>query len=285
MSNNSIICAGIDIGKRKLDVAVCGAKASLQIDNTSAGHEKLVTWLQRHKVERVGVEATGGYEQGVVRALRREGIPVMVFQPIQVRAFARFRLKLAKNDKIDASLIAACVASVDAIRAAPDPRFEAFAAAQTLIDQLTDDIVLYKTRLETARDEYSRAFWKGEIAGRKAQLRGTLKTLRTDMRAHADLAGSPALKALPRKRRSLSSSECQRSAPSRGNRLQRWPAWRLTMTIQVAGLAADASRAGALACVPASTPPPCQRLSSGILSSSPSTNASELTARPTKWLS
>ncbi len=131
MSNNSIICAGIDIGKRKLDVAVCGAKASLQIDNTSAGHEKLVTWLQRHKVERVGVEATGGYEQGVVRALRREGIPVMVFQPIHV---------------------------------------------------------LYKTRLETARDEYSRAFWKGEIAGRKAQLRGTLKTLRTDMRAHADLA-------------------------------------------------------------------------------------------------
>jgi len=178
MSNNSIICAGIDIGKRRLDVAVCGAKASLEVDNTSAGHEKLVTWLQRHKVERVGVEATGGYEQEVVRALRREGFPVVVFQPIQVRAYARFRLKLAKNDKIDASLIAACVASVDNVRTAPDPRFEAFAAAQTLIDQLTDDIVLYKTRLETARDEFSR----------KAQLRGVLKTLRTDMRAHTDIA-------------------------------------------------------------------------------------------------
>ena len=137
MVNNSIVCAGIDIGKRKLDVAVCGAKASLQVDNTSAGHEKLVRWLQRHKVERVGVEATGGYEQGVVQALRRESIPVVVFQPIQVRAYARFRLKLAKNDKIDANLIAACVASVDNVRAPPDPRFEAFAAAQTLIDQLT----------------------------------------------------------------------------------------------------------------------------------------------------
>ena len=188
MVNNNMVCAGIDIGKRKLDVAVCGAKASLQVDNTSAGHEKLVRWLQRHKVERVGVEATGGYEQGVVQALRRESIPVVVFQPIQVRAYARFRLKLAKNDKIDANLIAACVASVDNVRAPPDPRFEAFAAAQTLIDQLTDDIVLYKTRLETARDEFSRAFWKGEIAGRKAQLRGVFKTLRTDMRAHADIA-------------------------------------------------------------------------------------------------
>jgi len=188
MTDNSIICAGIDIGKQKLDVAVCGAKASLQVDNTSAGYEKLITWLQRHKVERVGVEATGGYEQGIVRELRREGLLVVVFQPIQVRAYAKFRLKLAKNDKIDAGLIAACVASVDEIRAAPDPRFEAFAAAQTLIDQLTDDIVLYKTRRETARDEHSRAFWEREIAGRKAQARSALKTLRTEMRTHADIA-------------------------------------------------------------------------------------------------
>lgn len=188
MNNNSIICAGIDIGKRKLDVAVCGIDASQQIDNTPVGHQKLIAWLRCHKVERVGVEATGGYEQSIVQALRREGFVVVVFQPIQVRAYAKFRLKLAKNDKIDANLIAACVASVDNVRAPPDPRFEAFAAAQTLIDQLTDDIVLYKTRLETARDELSRAFWKGEIAGRKAQLRGALKTLRTDMRAHADIA-------------------------------------------------------------------------------------------------
>ena len=188
MVDNSIVCAGIDIGKWKLDVAVCGVRAALQADNTPVGHEKLITWLRRHKVERVGVEATGGYEQAIVRALRREGLVVVVFQPIQVRAYAKFRLKLAKNDKIDAGLIAACVASTDEIRAAPDPRFEAFAATQTLIDQLTDDIVLYKTRRETARDEHSRAFWEREIAGRKAQARSTLKTLSAEMRAHPDIA-------------------------------------------------------------------------------------------------
>lgn len=188
MVDNSIVCAGIDIGKQKLDVAVCGVKAAFQADNTSAGHEKLITWLRRHKVERVGVEATGGYEQAIVRALRREGFLVVVFQPIQVRAYAKFRLKLAKNDKIDAGLIAACVASIDDIRAAPDPRFEAFAAAQTLIDQLTDDIVRYKTRRETAHDEHSRAFWEREIAGRKAQARDAFKTLCAEMRAHADIA-------------------------------------------------------------------------------------------------
>ena len=59
---------------------------------------------------------------------------------------------------------------------------------QTLIDQLTDDIVLYKTRRETAHDEHSRAFWEREIAGRKAQARNALKTLSAEMRAHADIA-------------------------------------------------------------------------------------------------
>ena len=62
MVDNSIVCAGIDIGKQKLDVAVRGVKAALQADNTSAGHGKLIMWLRRHKVERVGVEATGGYD-------------------------------------------------------------------------------------------------------------------------------------------------------------------------------------------------------------------------------
>ena len=123
MNNDSTICAGIDIGKRKLDVAVCGNDASQQTDNTPVGHQKLITWLRGHKVERVGVEATGGYEQGIVQALRREGFVVVVFQPIQVRAYGRFRLKLAKNDKIDANLIAACVASVDNVRAPPGPSF------------------------------------------------------------------------------------------------------------------------------------------------------------------
>lgn len=188
MDKHSTICAGIDIGKRKLDAALNGSKALIEVDNASAGHQKMIAWLKRHKVERIGVEATGGYEKDVVRALRGAGFVVVVLQPLQVRAYAQFRLKLAKNDKIDAAIIADCTASVDEIRLPPDPRFEAFAAAQTLIDQLNDDIVIYKTRLETARDEVSRTFWRREIAARIVQVRSARKTLRAEMRAHADLA-------------------------------------------------------------------------------------------------
>ena len=44
-------------------------------------------------------------------ALRRDGFVVILFQPAQVRAYARFSRQLAKNDKIDAALIAACTAA------------------------------------------------------------------------------------------------------------------------------------------------------------------------------
>lgn len=188
MTKHSIVFAGIDIGKHQLDLALKGARARLEVANEPVGHDKAVSWLKRHKVERIGVEATGGYEKNVVRALRRAGFEVAVLQPLQVRAYARFRLKLAKNDKLDASIIAECVASIEEVRAAPDPRFEAFAAAQTLIDQLNDDIVTYKTRLESVPDETARMFWKQEIAARQAQIRRARKALCAAMREHSDLA-------------------------------------------------------------------------------------------------
>src|ERR1700730_15785782 len=91
------ICAGIDTGKRKLDVAIEGNREQLQVENTSEGHAVLLAWLRRHRVKRVGIEASGGYEQPVVAELRRKGFVVVVFQPAQVRAYAKFHLQRAKN--------------------------------------------------------------------------------------------------------------------------------------------------------------------------------------------
>ncbi|SPP94397.1 IS110 family transposase [Bradyrhizobium vignae] len=86
MAKRITICAGIDTGKRKLDVALDGSLERLQADNTPDGYKVLVEWLQRHKVKRVGIEASGGYEQAVVAELRRQRFVVVVFQPAQVRA-------------------------------------------------------------------------------------------------------------------------------------------------------------------------------------------------------
>ena len=164
------------------------AGEQLQVENTAEGHKVLLEWLQRHKVKRIGIEASGGYEQPVVAALRRKRFVVMVFQPAQVRAYAKFHLQRAKNDKIDAALIAACTAAVKKIHPAPDPRLQPFAEHLTLIEQIGEDIKLYKNRLETCRDPRIQKLWKEEIARLAKRERVELKALVAAIREHRDLA-------------------------------------------------------------------------------------------------
>ena len=66
MSKHSIACAGIDTGKRKLDAALDGRAEWLQVDNTPDGQRRLSVWLRQHRIKRIGIEASGGYEQAVV---------------------------------------------------------------------------------------------------------------------------------------------------------------------------------------------------------------------------
>ena len=61
MAKHTTICAGIDTGKRKLDIAIDGRAEQLQVNNTAHGHEKLIAWLRQHRVKRIGIEASGGY--------------------------------------------------------------------------------------------------------------------------------------------------------------------------------------------------------------------------------
>jgi transposase len=185
-----MVCAGIDTGKSKLDAAIGGGGEQLQVANTPEGHVALSAWLRRHQVERVGIEATGGYEHTAVTQLRADGFTVIVFQPGQVRAYAKFKLKRAKTDKIDAVLIAACAAARedDEIHPAPDPRIAPFAEHLTMIEQITEDIARIKTRRENVRDEAIRQAWKDEIKRLRQQKRTRLKALVAAIREHADLA-------------------------------------------------------------------------------------------------
>jgi transposase len=188
MAKRITICAGIDTGKRKLDVAIDGTSLQLQVENTAEGYKMLLEWLRRHKVKRIGIEASGGYEQAVVIELRRKRFVVVVFQPAQVRAYAKFHLQRAKNDRIDAALIGACTAAVKKIHPAPDPRLQPFAERLTLIEQVGEDIKLYKNRLETCRDPRIQKLWKEEIARLAKRARVELKALVAAIREHRDLA-------------------------------------------------------------------------------------------------
>lgn len=145
----SITCsAGVDVSKLWLDAAIDGLEEALHVANAPAGHATLVDWLSRHGASRVGLEATGGYESAVAGALRDAGLDVVVHQPLEVKLFARFKRMRAKNDRIDARLIACATAHVDAVKAAADPRLAELAERLTAYEQASDMVTLLKTQME-----------------------------------------------------------------------------------------------------------------------------------------
>jgi transposase len=143
--------AGIDVGKHRLDVAVHGLEDATAVDNSPAGFNVLIAWLKGREVGRVGLEATGGYERGVRLALEQAGFEVVVHQPIEVRRFAQLKRRRAKNDRLDARLIAWATAQVEAVKAAQDPRLAALAERLTAYERITDQAAELKTFLESVR--------------------------------------------------------------------------------------------------------------------------------------
>jgi transposase len=188
MGKHTMLNAGIDTGKHKLDVAIDQSDLELQVSNDAAGHQQLSAWLRQHQVKRIGIEASGGYERAVVAWLRTHDFLVIVFQPGQVRAYAKFMLQRAKNDKIDATLIAACTSAAKKIHASPDPRIEPFAEHLTLIEQIEEDIVRFKTRLEGFRDADRQLLVQQEIKRLTQWRRRELNQLIANLRHHRDLA-------------------------------------------------------------------------------------------------
>jgi transposase len=186
MEKTSTVVAGIDTAKDSLDVALPGQH--WRVENTLRGWKRLRSDLTRAGVERVGIEATGGYERGVVGHLRAAGFTVLVLQPIQVRAFARVHLRRAKNDTLDAVLIAACAAAMQEPGVGPDQRLAKLADLLTFVEQIEEDIARLKTRLEHISEPRLRRLVLGDIARWKARRHTELRHIAKQIRAHHDLA-------------------------------------------------------------------------------------------------
>jgi transposase len=189
MSHDSTVTAGIDVAKSKLDVAIHGQAGTISVVNALAGWKELVRRFAAHGVQRVGIEATGGYERGAVRHLQAAGVRVIMFQPLQVKAFAAARLQRAKHDRLDAALIAACAFMLeDTGKMTPDPRFDALADQLTFIEQVEEDIARCKTRLEHTPPGRLARIVTADIKRLEARRRAQLRLLRAAVDAYADLA-------------------------------------------------------------------------------------------------
>jgi len=106
MPQSDLVVVGIDVAKDKVDACIRTLSERKTCPTIAPGQRSLIAWLRKHRVAKAVMEASGGYERVWARALRQAGIEVRIVDPKRVRSFAESAGRLAKNDKIDAEMIA-----------------------------------------------------------------------------------------------------------------------------------------------------------------------------------
>jgi transposase len=103
--NSNVSFVGIDVSKSKFDVMILpeGTRCTWPYDGE--GIAQFIAELPRHDCLIV-LEATGGYERRLAAELVTAGHRTAIVNPRQVRDFARGIGVLAKNDRVDARVLA-----------------------------------------------------------------------------------------------------------------------------------------------------------------------------------
>ncbi len=142
MAQNDLVVAGIDVAKDKVDVCLRAPSLRRTFASTAEGRRELTTWFRRQKVGKAVMEASGGYEREWAKVLRNAGIEVRIVDPKRVRNFAQSAGQFAKNDTIDAEMIAPFAETFDEARgqacdAAREELVQIVNARQALLEQQT----------------------------------------------------------------------------------------------------------------------------------------------------
>ena len=154
---------GIDVASDRLDVVLLPKGQCFWVGNDAAGWAELVSRLRGLSVAAIGIEASGGYERGVTRALLAEGISVRQINPFKLRQFAKASGVLAKNDRLDARLIALFVATMPTRPAQRNEAAERVAEVVTARRQLSDEKVAAENASRLFEDVSLRRLYRRRI--------------------------------------------------------------------------------------------------------------------------
>jgi transposase len=158
------VFVGIDVAKDHLDIALIPDGEAFRVVNDRDGRAELVKRLRAAQADAIGLEASGGYERALLKALLKAGLPARRLNPFRVRQFAQACGILAKNDRIDAGVIARFVATLPTHQAICDEAAERVAALVTARRQLTEELTRAK-----AQDEHSDLPLLRRLAKRRAE--------------------------------------------------------------------------------------------------------------------
>ena len=169
MNSTNKVHVGIDVCKARLDVALLAQEAlpsgeAFTVANDEEGIQTLAEKLREIGPALVVLEATGGLERPLVAALFASGIACAVVNPRQARDFAKAIGRLAKTDRIDATVLARFAEAVHPEPKAP-PKDEAleFQAILARRRQLIGMLVAEKNRLGSASSKKVRSRLEAHI--------------------------------------------------------------------------------------------------------------------------
>jgi transposase len=154
-NNSPILYVGLDIAKLSLELDLAGRHH--QLSNDPKGHRQLLQRLRAHRHLQVICEATGGYEQPVVRVLQAAQIPVSVVEAGRVRHFAKAQGQRAKTDPIDAAVLSRYGAAFrPAPTSAPSPQQQRLADLAQRRRQLVQTLTAETNRAQHYTDSLCR---------------------------------------------------------------------------------------------------------------------------------
>jgi len=186
MAQDDLVVVGIDVAKDKVDACIRAFALRQVFPSAAQGHRKLIAWLRKHKVTKAVMEASGGYERDWAKVLRQAGIEVRIVDPKRVRSFALSAGRLAKNDAIDAEMIAWFA---ETFSEAPSQRHDAAHEELLALVKARKGLLDLKTRLQSQNEHAA----LGPV--QKAHAR-VVKSLATEI-AKLEAAISTKIKATP----------------------------------------------------------------------------------------
>ena len=100
------INVGVDTGKSQLDIYIRPLDIYFTVPNTEKGIIEAIKTIRKHRPQRVVIEATGRLEMPFILACDKANLPYVIANPLHVKRFAGAIGQRAKNDRLDAALIA-----------------------------------------------------------------------------------------------------------------------------------------------------------------------------------
>jgi len=149
---------GIDVAKRKLDVALLTTDKTYtkQFENSPSGFQALQAWLGSFSLPALHacLEATGTYGEPFAAFLSERGHVVSLINPLRIKGYAAAKLQRNKTDKADARLIAEfCATQTPPPWTPPAPEIRQLQALTRRIETLTEMRQMEKNRRDSAPAE------------------------------------------------------------------------------------------------------------------------------------